>query len=169
MFGDAATDFDNRCLLKCVESDIGSRYLSGDRDDGDAVQFCIRQAGDQICRARTAGCHADPRLAGRSSVSLGGKRTALLMARQNRANAVLVSSQRLVQRHTGTTRIGENDLNVMVHQRLHENVGTIHELIVSRCFGSGHGLCSGNFGKRGRQRNCWQQLTLGDETVPFKR
>jgi hypothetical protein len=48
-----------------------------------------------------------------------------------------------MQRHAGTTRIGENDLNPMVHQRLNEDVGTGHELIVSRFFGSGHGLCSG--------------------------
>ena len=70
-------------FLERVRADRGPRHLPGDRDDRHRVHVGVGDRGDQVGGARTRGRHADPDLAGRLRVSLGGVAGALLVADQD--------------------------------------------------------------------------------------
>ena len=97
-------------------------HLAGDRDQRDAVELGVGDGGDEVRRAGTAGGHADAHLARAASDALGGERAALLVPRQDGAELIGEPRQRLVQRHAGPARIGEDRIDAVVHQRLDQDI-----------------------------------------------
>src|SRR5207244_1136633 len=73
---------------------------------------------------RPAGGHADADLAGAAGISLGGKATALLVPRQNRAQPGADARQRLVDRHARASGVGKDDFDPVVEQALDEDIGS---------------------------------------------
>ena len=67
--------------------------------------------------------HHHSRLARGAGIALGSEDPPLLVPRQDRADPVAIARQRLVQRHAGTARVGEDDLDSMTRQRLDQHVG----------------------------------------------
>ena len=61
-------------------------HLAGDGDQRHGIHVGVGDAGDEVGRAGAAGGHADARPAGGAGVAFGGKRAALLVARQDRAD-----------------------------------------------------------------------------------
>ncbi len=86
----------------------------------------------------TAGGHADTRPAGRARVALGRESAPLFMTRQDRADLIPIACQRLVDRHTGAARVGEHHFHLMVHQRLDEDIGPEHQILLLGLLGCGH-------------------------------
>ena len=115
-------------------------HLAGDGDQRNAVELGVGDGRDQVRRAGAAGGHADARLAGGAGVALRREAAALLVPRQNRADLVVEARQRLVQRHAGPARIGEDHVDAVVDQRLHEDVGAAGEVVLRFGLGCGrHG------------------------------
>ena len=83
MLGDGPTDFDNGRLLKRVRADHVCLDLSGDGDDGNAVQFGVGQGGHQVGGAGSAGRHADADFTGGACVALRCKAAALFVPWQD--------------------------------------------------------------------------------------
>ena len=73
MFGNASTDFNNRCLLKSIGTDDRGTDLSGDCNQRDTVEFCIRDCGDEIRGPWSACRDADSDLPCRTGITLSGK------------------------------------------------------------------------------------------------
>ena len=137
VLGDAAADLDDRRFLKGVRADDRRRHLPGDRQQGDAVQLGVGDRGDEVCRPRAAGGHADADLAGAAGVALGGESAALLVPGKDDADLAAEAGQRLVQRDARPARIGENRVHPMIDQRLHDDVraaGQIRRRRVRRFF-----------------------------------
>ena len=140
------------------------RHLAGDGDQRDAVELGVGDGGDEVRRAGSAGGHAHADFAGAAGDALGGERAALLVARQDRAQLVREAGERLVQRHAGAARVGEDRVDAVVHQRLDEDVGPAGELVFRLSLhhgGHGNYLVSRNseqnqswerFGHRGKAR-----------------
>ncbi len=89
MFRNAATDLDNRRLLKRIGANDRRGDLTGDGNQRHAVQFGVGDGRDQVRGTRTAGGHAHAGPPGRPRVALGGKTAPLLVPRQYRADPVL--------------------------------------------------------------------------------
>ena len=60
--------------------------LSGDGDQGAGIHVGVRDGGDEIGGAGTAGSHAHARLARRTSIALGSEAAALFMPRKDGSN-----------------------------------------------------------------------------------
>ena len=88
MLRDAAADFHDRRFLERVGADDPGGHLAGDRDQRDAVELGIGDGRDEIRGTGAARGHAHAHLARAAGHALRGKRTALLMAGQNRAKLV---------------------------------------------------------------------------------
>ena len=148
MFGDAATDFNNRRLLEGVCPDHARAHLAGERNHRDAVHLRVGDRRDEVERTGATGGHADTRLSSRSRVALGREAAALLVPRKDRPQSVCGAGERLVQRHAGTARVGEDHVHTVADQRLNNHVGTADE----GCFGGagsgdgGHGVDSSGVG-----------------------
>ena len=76
-----------------------------------------------------------PTLPVRAGVALGREPAALLVPRQDRADLVAEAGQRLVQRHAGPARIGENRVHAVVDQALHDDIGPAGGLRIGRLDG----------------------------------
>ena len=122
VFGDRSTDLDHRRFLKCIGADGFLRNLAGDRDDRHAVQFGIGNSSHQIGSSRTAGRHTDSDFSRRSGHTLSGKRAALFVARQNRANAIAILAECLMQRHAGSPGVRKAVLRPLTNEHFHENL-----------------------------------------------
>ena len=59
VLGDAAADLDDGRFLEGVAADHGGAHLTGDGQQGNAVQLGVGDGGDQVGGPRAAGGHAD--------------------------------------------------------------------------------------------------------------
>src|SRR5262249_29319436 len=87
VLGDGPAHLDDRRLLEGVAADDGGADLPGDGDDRAGVHLGVGQAGDEVGRPGPAGGQADADLAGAAGVALGGEAAALLVPRQDGAQA----------------------------------------------------------------------------------
>ena len=108
-------------FLEGVGSDQGTADLAGDADQRDRVHFRVRDAGNQIGRAGSAGRHRHSDLAGHPGVAFGRENRALLVPRQDVAHAAAL--ERVIQRHDGAAGITEHKVNPFGAQTLQDDVG----------------------------------------------
>ena len=87
------------------------------------VHLGVGEAGDEVGGAGAAGGDADADLAGGAGVALGREAAALLVARQDGAQAIVDVRQRLVNGHAGAAGVGEDDLDAVVEQALDQDGG----------------------------------------------
>ena len=127
MLCDAPANFHNGRFLKCIRADDFRRHLAGDRQQRNTIEFGIRDTGDQIRRTWTARGHYNPDFARGSSVPLRGKGSTLFVTRKNGSKPIFVTRQSLVHRHAASARVGENDLNAVIHKGFHHNFCTGHD------------------------------------------
>src|SRR5262249_8696190 len=85
------------------------------------VQLGVGKAGDEVGRSGTAGGDADTNAARAARVALGGEATALLMTRQDGAEAVADMRKCLGQRHARARGGGEDNLDAMIEQTLDQD------------------------------------------------
>ncbi len=116
MLGDRAGDLDHRRFLKRVGADDVAGHLASDRDQRDGIHLGVGQARDEVQGAGAGGRHHDARLAAGAGISLGGKDTPLLVARQNGPDPVAIPRERLVQGHACAARIRKDNLDSMTRQ-----------------------------------------------------
>ena len=114
-------------FLKRALANHRLRHLAGEGNERHAIHPRIRKAGHQICCAWPAGGHTHARLARGAPVTARGKRAALFVPWQVRANLAGLC-QRLMQLHTGSAGIGENTVHPFALQRGHKNFATLHRL-----------------------------------------
>ena len=108
--------------------------LSRERDQRNAIHLGVGNRRDQIQRPRPARGHANARFSGGAGQTLCRKTTPLLVPRQNGANLILETGERLMQRHAGAAWIGENNFDTVVHQRLDNHIGAGHQSACRTCF-----------------------------------
>ena len=109
-------------LLEGVVADQMGRHLAGQADDGDGIHQRIGEAGHRVGGARTRGHQHHAHLAGRARIALGGMDGRLLVAHQDVAQPVLLE-QRIVDRQDRAARIAEDDLDFLVDQGFHQQIG----------------------------------------------
>ena len=112
-------------LLKRALADHRLRHLAGDGDERDGIHVSIGDTRDQVGRTRTAGGHAHPGPPGHAPVAPRGKRPALLMPRQDRAD-LLRARQRLVDLHAGAARVRENRVHPFPFEAGHKDFAAGH-------------------------------------------
>src|SRR4051812_39466514 len=130
MLGNAAADFDNWRFLESVAADHVGVYLTGDRDERDAVELGVGDGSDEVRRAGAAGGHANAGLAGAARDALSGERAALFVSRQNGPQLVGKTSERLVERHARAARVGENRVDAVVDQGLDQDIGAAGQFVL---------------------------------------
>ncbi len=114
-------------FLKRAFADHRLRHLAGEHDQRHAVHPRISHAGDEVGGAGPTGTHAHAGLAGGAPVAARGKRAALFVPRQVRANLAGLR-QRLMQLHTRAAGVGENAVHPLAFQRGYENFAALHRL-----------------------------------------
>ena len=109
-------------LLEGIVADQMGRHLAGQADDGNGIHQGVGQAGYCIgCPG--AGCDQDhPHLARRTGIAFGGMDGRLLVAHQDVAQPVLLE-QRIVDGKDRAARIAEDDLDFLVDQGFHQQIG----------------------------------------------
>ncbi len=115
-------DADRIAFLEGVVADEVGRHLPGDADDRDGIHQRVGQAGHGVGRARARGHQHHADLAGRAGIALGGVHGRLLVAHQHMAQPVLLE-ERIVDRKDGATGIAEDDLDFLVDQGFHQQIG----------------------------------------------
>ena len=109
-------------FLEGVVADQMGRHLAGQADHGDGIHQRVGETGHGIGGARTRGHQHDADLAGRARIALGGMDGGLLVADQDVAQPVLLE-QRVVDRQDRAARIAEDDLDFLVDQGFHQQIG----------------------------------------------
>ena len=127
VLGDTTADLDNRRLLEGIGANHAGSHLSCQGDEGNAIHLGVGDGRHQIQGTGSAGGHAHPRPPGGAGIALGCKSPPLLVARQDRADPILVAGEGLMQRHAGPARIGKDHIHAMGNQRFHYNVGPGNE------------------------------------------
>src|SRR5207248_4024697 len=123
VLGDGPANLDDGRLLEGVGADDGGADLAGDGDQRDGVHLGVGQAGDEVGGAGAAGGDADADPAGGAGVPFGGEPAALLVAGQDGAELVAEAGEGLVDGHAGPAGVGEDHLDPVVDQALHQDVG----------------------------------------------
>ena len=103
-------------FLEGALADHRLRHLAGDGDQRHRIHVSIGNGRDEVGGAGAAGGHANAGLAGGAGISFRGEGAALLVARQNRANAFGMG-QSLMDFHAGSAGIGENRVNAFLFER----------------------------------------------------
>ena len=124
MLGDRAADFGHWRFLKGISANDVAGNLPRDRDQGNRVEFSVRQPGDQIERAGPGGGHDHAGLSRDSRVTFGREDPALLVPRQDGPDPVPESCQGLVHGHAGPAGVGKDDFDSVPYQRFDQNVGS---------------------------------------------
>ena len=125
MLHDRQRQPENVGLLERALADHVLRHLAGDGDDRNRVEVGIREAGDEVGRAGTAGGHAHPGPASGPRIAFRGKRAALFVPGQDGAN-FLRPRQRLVQLHARASGIGENGVHPFAFERGDQDFAPLH-------------------------------------------
>ena len=109
-------------FLEGVVADQVRRHLAGQADHRDRIHQRIGEAGHGVGRARAGGHQHHADLAGRARIAFGGMHRRLLVAHQDVAQLVLLE-ERVVDRQHRAARIAEDDLDVLVDQGFHQQIG----------------------------------------------
>ncbi len=109
-------------FLEGVIADQMGRHLPGQADDGNGIHQRVGEAGHGVGGARTGGHQHHAHLAGRTRVAFGGVHGRLLVAHQDVAQPVLLE-QGVVNGKDRTARIAEDDLDFLVDQGFHQQIG----------------------------------------------
>ncbi len=109
-------------FLEGVVADQVRRHLAGEADDRDGVHEGIGEAGHGVGGAGTRGHQHDADLARRARVALGGVHRRLLVTHQDVAQLVLLE-ERVVDREDRAAGIAEDDLDFLVDQGFHQQIG----------------------------------------------
>jgi hypothetical protein len=88
----------------------------------DRIHQRVGEAGHGVGGARTRGHQHDAHLAGRARIAFGGMHGRLLVAHQDVAQLVLLE-ERVIDREDGAAGIPEDDLDVLVDQGFHQQIG----------------------------------------------
>ena len=130
VFHNRAGHADDVGLLKGVLADEPGTDLTGDDDHWDGIHIRVGDAGEEVRRSRTAGCHADPGLAADARITVRAECAALLMAGQNHANGGILQS--LVKFNCLTARIGKNEIDAEFFQCLDCDLSPLDRGVVLR-------------------------------------
>ena len=130
VFHNRAGHADDIGLLEGVFADVLGSDLTGDDDHRNGIHICVGNAGEEVRRSRSAGCHADPGLAADARITVRAECAALLMTGQNHANGGILQS--LVEFNSLTARIGENEIDAEFFQCLDCDLSTLDRGIVLR-------------------------------------
>jgi len=125
MLRNTTANLGRRRFLEGVGTDVGQVDLPGDDHDRNAVELRVGDAGDNVGEPRAARRHADADFAGRPSVSLRREPPALLVSREDDADLVAVTSERLVKRNAETAGVGENRLDAAINKGLNDDVRAV--------------------------------------------
>ena len=125
VFHDRQRQAENVGLLERAFADHVLRHLARDGDDRNGIEVGVREAGDEVRRAGTAGGHAHPGPPGGPGVTFRGKRAALFVPGEDSAN-FLRPRQRLVQLHARAAGIGENGVHPFAFERGDQDVAPLH-------------------------------------------
>ena len=143
VLGDRPADLDHRRFLERVGADDLGGDLPGDGDDRQRVELGVGQAGDEVQGAGAGGRHHDAGPAGDAGVALGREDAALLVAGEDRPDPVPLAGERLVHRHAGAARVGEDDVDAVPREGLDQDVGPGGRQALGRgrraVVGGGHG------------------------------
>jgi len=129
--------------LEGVGANHAAGDLTGDGNEGDAVEEGVGQAAHEVGGAGTGGSDADAGEAGGSRIALSGEHTALLVAREHVADGG-GARERLVDLHGRATGVGKNVSDALALKRLHEDVGALAGLLEAEAREKGFG--GGGFG-----------------------
>jgi len=148
-------------FLEGVGANHAAGDLTGNGNEGYAIEEGVGQAAHEVGGAGTGGSDADAGEAGGSRVALSGEHTALLVAREHVADGG-GTRERLVDLHRRSTRVRENILDALALKRLHEDVGALAGLLEAeaRCEGFGGGGFGGG-GGIGDSAGEFERTTLG--------
>lgn len=97
---------------------------AGDSYDGNRVKQGVRQAGDQIGRARAGRRDTHPGFTGCSRITNGRHGCPLLMPAQQVLHAAVI--QCIVNRHNCATRIAKNCVDSLCPQSMYHPLRAIH-------------------------------------------
>src|SRR6266851_2906579 len=122
VLGDGQGDAGDVDLLKCIAAEDLGGDLAGDGDDGDAVEHGGGYAGDQVCRTRPGGGHADADFARGAGVAVGHVRGALLVADEDVVDGEL--AQGVVDGQDGSAGVAEDAVYTLADQGGPEDFGS---------------------------------------------
>jgi hypothetical protein len=94
--------------------------LARDCYERNRVHLRVEQPRDEVRRARPRGRKADADASGRARVAAGRERRGLLVTRQDVPDRMSV--QLVVQRHDGTARISEDDVDAFIRQDVEDQL-----------------------------------------------
>ena len=109
-------------FLEGVVADQVRRHLAGEADDWNGIHQGVGETGHRIGGAGTGSHQHDTNPAGRARIAFGGMHRGLLMAYQDVAQPVLLE-ERVVDRQDRAARIAEDDLDFLVDQGFHQQIG----------------------------------------------
>jgi hypothetical protein len=109
-------------LLEGVVADQMGRHLASQADDGDGIHQRVGEAGHRVGGAGAGRHQHHAHLAGRTRIAFGRMDGRLLVAHQDVAQPVLLE-QRIVDGQDRAARIAEDDLDFLVDQGFHQQIG----------------------------------------------
>ncbi len=137
VLGDGQGDAGDVDLLKRVATEDLGGDLTGDGDDGDAVEHGCGYARDEVCRTRPGGGHADADLARGAGVAVGHVRGALLVADEDVVDGEL--AQGVVDGEDGSARVAEDAVYALASQGGPEDFGSGElRVLIGRVVGLRH-------------------------------
>ena len=114
VLGDGEGDAGDVDFLKCVGAEDLGGDLSGDGDEGNAVEHGCRYPRDQICCARPGGGHAYSDLSGGAGVAVRHVGRALLVAHEDVVDGEL--AQRVVDGEDGSAGVAEDGSDAFAYK-----------------------------------------------------
>ena len=96
--------------------------MSGDRNERDGIEKGIRDAGDQIGRARTGGRETHPDFSGGARKSLRGKNRTLFVPSQNVIYFRGITGERVIKRQNCPPGVAENCVDALGNQTFEDDL-----------------------------------------------
>ena len=98
-----------------VPLDLAGDALPVTQPPSGSIEHRGRDAGDEVCSARAAGCDGDTHLARRARIAICHVRGSLLEAHEDVVNGKL--AQRIIDRQNCAAGIAEDVSNALTHER----------------------------------------------------
>ena len=125
MLCDGHGDIENVRLLKGIAAQDGGIDLPRDRDDGNRIHECCRDACHEVRRARTARCNADADLARSACIAVGSMCRILLVRDENLLDFLTIVES-IVKRQDHTAWIPKDRIDALLHEALNHGHSTCH-------------------------------------------
>ena len=109
-------------FLKAVSADKIGADIRGNGNERNGIHKCGCDAGDEVGRTRTRRCQNNAYLAGGAGIAVCRMRCALLVRRQNMADAVGILVQFIINVQGCAARITKNGVGTLFQQCLKQNL-----------------------------------------------